>query len=170
MLKFFKAILIVLRMGPERIERLEKDARTDPLTSLLNRRGFEERIDTEKERSNRYGHPFVVAYIDMDNLKEINDSQGHGAGDEALISLARNIERNCRAIDFAARLGGDEFIIVFPETSESDAEIIIERIREIKNISVGYCQYSSGDAVLSEVVNRAERRMREEKKKKKGAD
>ena len=157
------------RIESERIEKLEREARTDILTGLLNRRGLEDRLDLEKERSNRYGHPFLVVYIDMDNLKEINDSQGHEAGDAALISLAENIERSCRTIDFAARFGGDEFIIVFPETSENDAEIILERIREIQNISVGYCQYSP-DVALNEVVNKAEKQMYEEKKKKKGAD
>jgi GGDEF domain-containing protein len=94
MINFFKALIVVSREGPEKIEKLKEEAKTDFLTGLLNRRGFQERIEIEKERSERYGHPFLVVYIDMDNLKKINDSKGHHAGDEALISLAENIKKN----------------------------------------------------------------------------
>ena len=169
MLKFIKAVSIVLRLGPEKIERLEKDSITDPLTGLLNRRGFQEHLTIEKERSERYGHSFLIVYVDMDNLKDINDSEGHEAGDKALTSLAKKIEENCRIMDFAARSGGDEFIVVFPETTEEEAEKIVERFRKIENVSVGYCQYSSG-ITLEEATKKAEGRMYEEKRKKKGVD
>ncbi len=164
--KIFKAVVLVLRMGPDRIEKLEKEATTDYLTGLLNRRGFEKRVEVEKERSDRYSYPFLVVYIDMDNLKEINDDEGHDAGDDAIIFLAETIKQSCRIMDFAARTGGDEFVIIFPETSESDAEKIVSRLRKKNNISVGYSQYSGKKENLRDVMKLAEKRMYIEKKSK----
>ncbi len=154
----------------EKMEAIEKESRTDLLTGLLNRRGFEEKLEEERERSNRYGHSFLILYLDMDNLKQLNDSKGHEIGDRALISIAKKMKKNCRSIDFIGRTGGDEFIVVFPETSgEKEIKEIVERFRKIENISVGYCQYYPG-ALLREVINTAERRMYEDKRKKKGVD
>ncbi len=173
-LKFIKAVSTVMRIGPDKIERLEREvkrlereATTDPLTGLLNRRGFEDQLKIEKKRSDRYGHRFLAVYIDIDNLKAINDLQGHDHGDKMIISVTEMIKRNCRSTDFAARVGGDEFIIIFTETGEDEAEAIVERLRsEADNISIGYCQYH-GDAIPMDGVMRiAETRMREDKKKK----
>ncbi len=166
-LRFVKAIMVVFRAGPGGIEKLIKDSVTDSLTGLLNKRGFDEFLEIEKSRSDRYGHCFSIIYIDMDNLKKINDFQGHDVGNKALISLAETIKSNCRNTDFAARVGGDEFIIVLPETDEQNAGTIIERIRnEAGNISAGcseYCGITSADGI----IRMAETRMREEKRKKK---
>lgn len=164
MINFFKALIIVLREGPEKIEKLEREAKTDPLTGLLNRRGFQEKVNIEKERSERYGHPFLVVYIDMDDLKKINDSKGHHAGDEALVFLAKNIKEKCRAVDFAARVGGDEFVVVLPETAESEVDTIVKRFKTIKDVSIGYCQYSSS---IGKTMRIAEKMMQEKKERRK---
>ncbi len=171
-LKFIKAVLIVMKIGPDKIERLEREATTDPLTGLLNRRGFQEQLKIEKNRSNRYGHRFLVVYIDIDNLKAINDLQGHDHGDKLIISVTETIKRNCRSTDFAARVGGDEFIIIFTETGEDDAEVIVERLRfEADNVSIGYCQYYKDTISIDGVMRIAETKMREEKRRKaKGRD
>ena len=108
MMKFIKAFFLVLQIGPEKVLRLQEESITDPLTGLLNRRGFYERLRIEKSRSDRYGHSFLLAYLDLDNLKKINDTLGHHEGDKALISLAETVKKNIRSTDFAGRLGGDE--------------------------------------------------------------
>ncbi len=184
MKKFFEILLRIKKYGPretlkridshdklqKKIEAIEKESRTDLLTGLLNRRGFEEKLEEERERADRYNHPFLVIYLDMDNLKQLNDTQGHEIGDEALISIAEKMKTTCRGIDFAGRVGGDEFILVFPETSKKkEAVAIVERFRKIENVSIGYSQYYPGTA-LREAINTAERRMYKEKNKKKGAD
>ncbi len=167
-IKFVKAVSIVLRIGSDKVLELQEESRTDPLTGLFNRRGFQERIDIEKKRSDRYGHRFLIAYIDMDNLKEINDLQGHHKGDDAIIELSEVIKRNCRSTDFAARLGGDEFVVVFSETSEGDECAIMERLEsESGNVSIGYHHYRSNGPPIEGAMRMAETMMREEKKRRK---
>jgi diguanylate cyclase (GGDEF)-like protein len=91
-------------------------ARSDSLTGLLNWRGFCEKSEDEVRRMNRYGRPFSVAYIDLDNFKHVNDTQGHEAGDRLLRALAETLHTATRSTDIVARLGGDEFAVLFPET------------------------------------------------------
>jgi diguanylate cyclase (GGDEF)-like protein len=91
-------------------------AKTDHLTGALNRLGFQERFAEEYARSARFGRAFSLAYLDIDNFKHINDTRGHGTGDEALMSVARTLKENLRRTDVVARLGGDEFAVLFPET------------------------------------------------------
>ena len=165
MIKFVQAVLLVLRIGPEKILRLQREASTDPLTGLLNRRGFEERLLVEKARSDRYGHSFLVAYLDLDNLKEINDTLGHNEGDRALISLAKTIKKSIRSNDFAGRLGGDEFVVVFVEVRGKEG--ILERLlAEVEGISsVGHYHYDGSEPIsLDEIIHLAEREMRANKK------
>ena len=141
-MRFIKAFLLVLKLGPDRILELEREARTDPLTGLLNRRGFLERLKLEIARSDRYDHQFLVVYLDLDGLKEVNDLQGHEEGDRALVSLATTIKKSCRQNDFAARLGGDEFAVVFVETRGRIDEPLKRMSMEAKNASIGYYRYS----------------------------
>lgn len=173
MIKFIKALSLVLKMGPDKILKLQEESRTDSLTGLLNRRGFRERLEIEKVRSDRYGHRFMLVYLDLDDLKKINDLQGHHEGDRALVSLAEVIKRNCRFTDFAGRLGGDEFAIVFSETEEKDDKMILERLGfEVGNASIGHSHYCGGSISVDGVVRHAETMMREAKKgrKAKGRD
>lgn len=168
MIGFIKAFLLVLRLGSDRILKLEKESRTDSLTGLLNRRGFLEKLELEKARSDRYDHQFLVAYLDLDGLKEINDTQGHQEGDRALISLAARVKKSCRQSgDFAARLGGDEFVVVFVEVKGPNE--ILERLSmEAKNVSIGSYHYQSSLGIsVDDIMRFAETEMREEKKKRK---
>lgn len=97
-------------------------ARTDALTGLANGRHFDAVMDAELERCRRYGHPVSLAYIDLDNFKEVNDSAGHAAGDVLLQDMAAALRSQLRTADTAARLGGDEFGVLLPET-DADAAI-----------------------------------------------
>ena len=92
----------------------------DALTELWNRRRFEEELNAELARGKRYGHTALLLLIDLDGFKQINDTHGHKAGDEALRHTARVIRGRVRSTDFVARLGGDEFAILMPCQSADD--------------------------------------------------
>jgi diguanylate cyclase (GGDEF)-like protein len=102
---------------------------TDPLTGLLNRRYLEERLAEEFERSKRHRFPMSFLMIDIDNFKEYNDRHGHQAGDLALEMTAQCLKSALRTADVASRYGGEEFSILLPQTSNTEAIVIAERIR-----------------------------------------
>jgi diguanylate cyclase (GGDEF)-like protein len=104
-------------------------ARTDDLTGATNRRSFFEAAQSEINRARRHRHPFSVAYIDVDNFKELNDNFGHAAGDTALREIAQTIRNNVREIDLTARLGGDEFAVLLPETDDAASRAVVSRVR-----------------------------------------
>lgn len=105
-------------------------AREDYLTGLGNRRHFFELAESEIMRSLRYGHPFTLAYIDVDDFKVINDRFGHAEGDAFLKLVAHIIKSNIRATDVASRLGGDEFAVLLPESGSGPATKFIDKLHE----------------------------------------
>ena len=111
------------------LERLAEEARTDPLTGLLNRRGFDEHAARELVRIRRDRTPIALAAIDIDYFKQINDEWGHLVGDRVLAHLADLLTNQARGIDVAARLGGEEFAVLMPGSDETGAEAFIERVR-----------------------------------------
>ncbi len=123
----------LIRMLKERverlIERLQDAARTDVLTGLLNRRGFQESFENELERSKRNGRPVSIIVGDIDGFKSLNDRYGHKAGDRALEKVSTVLLSAKRQIDTAARIGGEEFAIIVPETEDHGAYILAERLR-----------------------------------------
>jgi diguanylate cyclase (GGDEF)-like protein len=111
------------------IRRLEQLSLSDSLTSLLNRRAFEDRFSHEVDRANRQGYQLFLAIIDIDNFKDFNDTFGHQDGDKVLCSLARILEECTRTnVDMCFRLGGDEFAVLLPQTSADQATEIVQRI------------------------------------------
>ncbi len=102
---------------------------TDPLTGLLNRRYFQERLAEEVDRATRHGHPLSLIMIDIDHFKPYNDANGHPAGDKALVLLGRVLRASIRTIDVVSRYGGEEFAVILPETRKGEAAEIGERIR-----------------------------------------
>jgi two-component system cell cycle response regulator len=113
----------------EAIVRLADAARTDVLTGLLNRRGFEELIELELERARRGNRPLVLAVADIDHFKRLNDSFGHRVGDGALQRLSETLSVSKRRIDQVARIGGEEFALIMPDAGEHDGYIAAERLR-----------------------------------------
>jgi len=113
-----------------RAERIEVEMNRDKLTSLYNRRGWDSLLAKEEERCRRYGHPACVIFVDLDELKTVNDTKGHLAGDALLVSAARAIMQTARATDVAARFGGDEFAILAIECDAAAAAVLVERLRE----------------------------------------
>jgi diguanylate cyclase (GGDEF)-like protein len=118
----------------EKVQRLLKKerelARTDSLTGVANGRHFVETVAIEIQRASRFDRWLSLAFMDLDNLKQVNDALGHSAGDELLRSLAQTIRKNVRASDLVARLGGDEFVVLMPETDLEEAKAAVAKIRE----------------------------------------
>jgi two-component system, cell cycle response regulator len=105
-------------------------AERDGLTGLHNRRGFDQQLDAEIARFERYRRPFALIMMDLDHFKKVNDQYGHEGGDEVLRRVGEIIQSSLRDVDVAARFGGEEFAILLPETDKSDAVAIAERIRQ----------------------------------------
>lgn len=112
------------------IQELEQLSRTDALTGCVNRRYFQECLNTELDRAHRYGRPCSLIMLDIDWFKKINDSFGHAAGDEALKEVVRKIGDTVRRQDIVGRLGGEEFVVLMPETGLDSALATAERIRK----------------------------------------
>lgn len=102
---------------------------TDPLTAVLNRRGFVQRAGIEWARCRRHGRPLAVLALDIDHFKAVNDTHGHDAGDAVLRDVAARLMRGLRPSDVVGRLGGEEFAVVLPETTADAAVMLAERLR-----------------------------------------
>lgn len=165
---------IALHMLRRRIDRLvtqlRETARTDPLTMLLNRRGFDERFQLELERARRTATPVALLVADLDRFKMLNDRYGHAAGDAALASVGQTLVLGCRSIDTVARVGGEEFAILLPVTGAQGGLELAERLRAdvagVKDdgdraltISVGVVEFPRDGETPHELMREADRAM-----------
>jgi diguanylate cyclase (GGDEF)-like protein len=150
-------------------------ASTDPLTGALNRRSFFELAEYEINWWRRYSQPFTIAYIDLDNFKEINDHRGHHIGDELLIAVVTTISGSIRSTDILARFGGDEFVLLLPETRSDAALSFLAKIHEhlqhtMKSnnwpvtFSIGAVTYLKTPATVDEAICQADMLMYEVKR------
>ena len=112
-------------------------SRRDPLTGLLNRRAFMEMISIETHRMARHRRPLTLAYVDVDNFKEINDRYGHIAGDQFLKRIGQQMAARLRVTDSLARAGGDEFAILLPETDQTAARRVLGEIHNVLRFPAG---------------------------------
>ncbi len=131
----------------------EKLAYTDPLTGLFNVAYFYKVLEEEIERGMRYGSPFALLFMDVDNFKEVNDSLGHLYGDRVLKAIGGAIKASLRSSDVAARYGGDEFTALLPETQVKGAVEVGKRIKSQvgalgRNLGVDPLTLSIGVAVF----------------------
>ncbi len=108
-------------------ENIAELALRDPLTGLANRRLFNELLEADLARKQRGGQPLAIAFLDLDGLKDVNDTHGHDAGDFVLCETARRLLSTVRGADFVARLGGDEFVVVY-EPNDPNSTNLIQRI------------------------------------------
>ena len=118
-----------LSTARQRLLEAEREARTDPLSKLPNRRAFVERAEELLSIYRRTGHPFSLILLDADHFKAVNDEHGHAAGDAALAMLARVLRETARATDHVSRLGGEEFAVLLPHTGMAQAMTAAERLR-----------------------------------------
>jgi diguanylate cyclase (GGDEF)-like protein len=132
----------------EQFEQLRFLADHDPLTNLLNRRSFVQHLDAEVARSRRYTRSLALLIFDLDELKTLNDTQGHAAGDEALKRVAEALIATIRTGDDAFRIGGDEFAVILPEANRREADAAARRIAdELQHaVSFGVAVCDEGDA------------------------
>lgn len=107
-----------LKRQDERIAELENLATTDGLTKVLNRRGFEDRLGHELSIAKRHGVGGVLIFVDLDEFKPVNDTYGHAAGDDVLMTVAGLLKTQVRDTDYIGRLGGDEFAILLPRSNK----------------------------------------------------
>ena len=157
------------------LDTCEEQASTDHLTGLANRRRFERQLEREVARTARHGRPFSLITIDIDHFKQVNDTYGHEAGDEAIKTLARVLQQGTRGIDLAARIGGEEFAVILTETNLSGAVEVAERLRvtlksiEIQSVgqiaaSFGVAECPSQAETARELVARADAALYEAKR------
>lgn len=131
-------------MARERQE-LTRNALSDPLTGLGNRRHFDQRLDEEVARANRYKEQLSLIMIDLDRFKDINDQNGHVVGDDVLAAVGKLLRDTLRLTDAAVRYGGDEFAIILPGTTKTEAWVVAEKVRsELQELTI---RGSSGQAV-----------------------
>jgi diguanylate cyclase (GGDEF)-like protein len=129
-LEFVAAVADQIAVALDRARQHTREARTDYLTGLANRPEFERAIDRAVAAAQRHKRRLALMMIDLDNLKEINDTHGHHVGDEAIRVLAQELQRAVRATDTCGRLGGDEFGVAMPDADERHASDVATRVRQ----------------------------------------
>jgi len=143
---------------------------TDELTGAMNSRGFNRSLAQTVSKADRYARPFSLIVIDADNLKQVNDSFGHVAGDRLIREIVDTIQPLLRESDTLARYGGDEFVVILPETGSVRAKAVAERIREAiadstcavnmpayeTTVSIGIATFPEHTSVPSKVFERAD--------------
>jgi diguanylate cyclase (GGDEF)-like protein/PAS domain S-box-containing protein len=143
----------------EMLAESRRQALTDPLTGLANRRSWDRELRQALSRASHDGRPVCVALIDLDHFKRYNDRHGHLAGDQLLREAAETWKGLLREDDLIARYGGEEFAILLPDCQASDAEVIVERLRRstplAESSSAGVTDWCPGDSV-DDVIARAD--------------
>ncbi len=166
-LGFYVVMVVILAKLKLTLEHERNLSREDPTTGIANPRAFFEWASKEVERSRRFKRPVTLLYIDCDDFKVINDSQGHAAGDEVLRDVGKVMEREVRDLDIVARLGGDEFVILLAETDAAGAQVAVRRLQELLSgemarrgrsvtFSVGAATFTTGLITVEEAIREAD--------------
>jgi diguanylate cyclase (GGDEF)-like protein len=172
---YFAAICFILAALKSELEKAHQKSKIDALTGLLSSSAFFEAAEAERERSVRYGHPFTLCFLDLDNFKKINDTHGHLMGDKLLRKVSAILKDEVRSSDLVGRIGGDEFVVLFPETGPEAAEslslklqrAVDEGIQEempLVTLSMGVATYFDIPDKIDDIVHGADLLMYEAKK------
>lgn len=154
----------------DKVSKLQSLAATDGLTGLINRRQFNNQLHSEIARARRNKKPLSLALFDIDDFKKINDFYGHQVGDRILKELGQVIIDNVRESDIPARYGGEEFALILPETRQTEAYEILERLRALiertvfclpdnpitTSVSVGISQLEPKESTIFDLVEHAD--------------
>lgn len=153
-------------------EELKKQAATDPLTKLYNRRFFFSEADYLLELAKNRGTPLAVLVIDIDHFKQVNDQYGHSCGDQVIVSIAHTLKKHSRTKDLLARFGGEEFVVLLPESDLQEANRCAERLRAAvqalevsvndndvvhSTVSIGIAEVMVGNEGVEAALNRADK-------------
>jgi diguanylate cyclase len=166
-----------VRMLEDELRRLSDEVSTDALTQVANRRGLQQAFDAERSRAERSGATLALALLDIDNFKKLNDRLGHGAGDQALKSLAERVKQQLRPADAVARYGGEEFVVMLPEASLEQAQEVLTRMQRaltsalfmhgdeqvFVTFSAGLTLYRAGESI-EQALDRADEALYEAKR------
>jgi diguanylate cyclase (GGDEF)-like protein len=133
-----------------KVEELDRLAHRDPLVPIFNRRGMLRELETMIARHDRHGSPAAVLFVDLNDLKLLNDQYGHMGGDAALVTVAEKLIEGTRTNDCVARLGGDEFCVLLDHADEKSALETAERLVTI--IADGGCQFEGAPMPLSVAI------------------
>lgn len=145
-------------------------SRSDFLTGLANRRAFHEALSLERERALRLRVPITLAYIDIDNFKQINDTFDHETGDKLLATIATELKQNVRRLDLVARLGGDEFAVLLPQANQESARSVLGKLSELLRtamergdwnvtFSIGAVTFQNPQSTTEEMIRQADELM-----------
>jgi diguanylate cyclase (GGDEF)-like protein len=150
-------------------------AQVDPLTGISNRLAFEQRLTGEWKRARRYDRPLGVLLLDIDGLKDVNDRDGHAAGDRLITAAATQLAEHTRESDMAARLAGDEFVVLCPETPREGLELLGAKLyRQLDEVgiaaSIGWAELTESDMRPSDLLARADAAMYQEKARRRRED
>ena len=170
LLGFFLIISFILSGFKESLERRKEEATVDFLTEIPNRRFFYDEALKEISRARRFKTPLTIAYMDIDDFKDINDSFGHDTGDVILRIIAQAIKGIIRTTDLVARLGGDEFVVLMGGVGEDNAKTAIGKVHtrltelaETNNyhvtFSIGVVSYDAPPRGVAEMVTAADKCM-----------
>ncbi len=171
---FFIGISTVISSLKATLEREKASAGIDFLTELPNRRTFFAVANQERDSAIRHRRPLTLAYIDLDDFKEMNDRSGHDVGDILLKEVGLVLKENVRSSDCVARIGGDEFVVLFPETNFESGQTAIRKLVDAWkvrmlakhwniSVSVGAVTYTDRIPDIMEMVSEADRFMYEAK-------
>jgi diguanylate cyclase (GGDEF)-like protein len=151
------------------VRRLEALANEDPLCAVLNRRGFDRALRQAAAHVSRYGTPAALLAFDLDGFKQVNDTRGHGAGDEVLKAVAAALARSVRASDLVARTGGDEFAVLLWHVDETRARRKAEQLVSLLPIGASFGAVSLAGLGADEAAAAADRLMYEHKHRRRHA-
>ncbi len=170
---FDRSLMLSLCVLALRLDVLRYDAWHDPLTGLYDRRSFDRLLEMGIARSTRYGWPFTLVMLDLDQFKKVNDEFGHQAGDAVLRDLGERFRRALRFGDNAGRIGGDEFAMILPNTEPDLVPALLDRIRNAEGVesacpafSFGVAQCPQEATEFDELVQLADTRLYEAKESK----
>lgn len=150
---------------------LKRQATTDPLTGLFNRRQYELLFERERERARRLDSPMSLCVLDLDHFKQVNDKYGHDLGDQVLKHIATLFTQRLRQSDIVGRFGGEEFIMLLPDTDLAQASIVVNRMREhllasplvtpevtiALSATFGVTEVAADDRAIEDVIRRADK-------------
>jgi diguanylate cyclase (GGDEF)-like protein len=165
-------------------EAVSRQARTDMITGLPNRRALDERLDDEFQRAQRFSHSFAVIMMDLDGFKAINDTYGHETGDMVLHEAFGQLARSLRATDFIARYGGDELTVVLPEARQDEAVEVSRKLqmalqafpitlpdgtKKVFGLSAGIAMYPAHAKTTADLLRAADTALYRAKRARRGA-